>query len=305
MNIGKLKMLQLKTMNYEIKTLNSKEFPVLLSEIPDAPKQLYLRGVLPSPQTKLLAVVGSRKYSPYGKDACEKLIKGLSGYDIAIVSGLALGMDSIAHKAALSAKLKTIAVPGSGLDNTVLYPSSHRMLARQILEDDGALLSEFEPSTRAAPYTFPQRNRIMAGMSHAVLVIEATERSGTLITSRLATEYNRDVLTVPGSVFSPNSYGPHMLLRLGATPITKSDDLLEALHIEKTSQSSNSLIDLSKSEREIINLLIEPLSRDELLTQLNMPIQEANVILSAMEIKGIITEKLGKIHSMLLNDLTQ
>lgn len=287
-------------MREEIKRLSQEEFPKLLSEIPDTPKQLFLRGTLPSTNTKLLCVVGSRKYSTYGQNICTNLIEGLKGYDIAIVSGLALGIDALAHRAALKSKIKTIAVPGSGLHDSVIYPSSHKMLAKQILENNGALLSEFEPNTRAAPYTFPKRNRIMAGMCHATLVIEATDRSGTLITSRLATEYNRDVLTVPGSILSPNSYGPHMLIKLGATPITNSMDILKALNIDTNSNSTIPTSNISKEEMEVLNLLKTPLSKTELINNLTMPIHKVNILLSAMEIKGLIIERLGKVHSNLI-----
>ncbi|MCW9054683.1 MAG: DNA-processing protein DprA [Candidatus Pacebacteria bacterium] len=283
-------------MEHEVRQLKRIEFPPLLSEIPDPPKRLFVRGVLPSPETKLLAVVGSRRHSPYGKDACETLIRGLFGHDIAIVSGLALGMDAIAHKAALSAGLKTIAVPGSGLNDNVLYPRTNHILAREILKASGALLSEFEPTFHATPYSFPQRNRIMAGMSHATLVIEAGDRSGTLITARLAMEYNRDVLTVPGSVFSKLSYGPHMLIRNGATPVTTSDDILEALGLETTSDKKKQHENLSANEQKVLKLLEHPMPRDELLEQLGLPITEANVLLSSMELKGFIVERLGELR---------
>src|SRR3989344_2642579 len=177
-------------------------FPRRLREIPDPTEKIYLKGTLPSEDHKWLCVVGSRKYSSYGKEVCEKLIEGLRGYPVVIVSGLALGMDAIAHRAALSAKLHCVAVPGSGLDPSVLYPATNRRLADEILKAGGVLLSEFEPNFRATAWSFPQRNRIMAGLSDAVLVIEAEKRSGTLITARLATAYHRDVFTIPGSIFS-------------------------------------------------------------------------------------------------------
>ena len=277
--------------------LEPEQFPKLLKEIPDLPKQLYLKGKLPGDDTKFLCVVGSRKYSPYGKEVCEELISGLSGYKIAIVSGLALGIDSIAHRAALSAGLKTIAIPGSGLNENVLYPSSHRMLAKKIVESGGALISEFEPDEEATVYTFPQRNRVMAGMSHAILVIEAVEKSGTLITARLALDYNRDVLTVPGSIFSKNSYGPHTLIRLGSTPITTSDDILLALNINAVEKKQISQDSLSKNEQAVLKLLDSPLERDTLISELNMKISEANILISTMEIKGLLVERLGEIHA--------
>jgi len=279
-----------------IRQLSAEEFPALLREIPDPPEVLYLRGEYPDEGMRFLCVVGSRKYSNYGKEACEKLIAGLAGYPIAIVSGLALGIDSIAHRAALDAGLTTVAIPGSGLGFNVLYPASHRALARRILEHGGALLSEFPEDFEATPYSFPQRNRIMAGISHAVLVIEASERSGTLITARLATEYNRDVLTIPHSIFSHSSHGPHFLIRSGAVPITISEDILEVFDIDAETKGETDYSDLSDNEQRVVELLNEPLPRDELIEKLEIPTSAANTLLSAMELKGVIKEQLGEIH---------
>lgn len=276
--------------------LTPEEFPALLREIPDLPETLYLRGTLPNAEHKLLCVVGSRKYSQYGKDVCETLIRGLSGYPVSIISGLALGIDSIAHRAALDAGLPTIAIPGSGLGWNVLYPASHRALARRIIEQGGTLLSEFPDDFQATPYSFPQRNRIMAGLSHATLVIEATERSGTLITARLATEYNRDVCTPPHSIFSSSSHGPHQLIRNGATPITSPEDLLEVLSIEIEEKGERSVADLSDDERAVAALLSEPMTRDELIERLGISTAQANTLLSAMELKGVIKEQLGEMR---------
>ncbi|NCU28960.1 MAG: DNA-protecting protein DprA, partial [Candidatus Moranbacteria bacterium] len=181
----------------DIIKLKPDEFPPQLLEIPQPPKNLYIRGKLPDPDLTYLAIVGSRNYTSYGKDICEKLIKGLKGYPIVIVSGLALGIDSIAHKMALSVGLKTIAFPGSGLSDKAIYPKTNIFLAQEIIENDGCLISEFEPDFISTLYSFPQRNRLMAGMSKAVLIIEAEEKSGTLITARLALDYNKDVLAVP------------------------------------------------------------------------------------------------------------
>ena len=284
-------------MESDIKQLKSEEYPELLKEINDPPKKLYIKGELPPDNMKYLCVVGSRKYSPYGKDVCKTLIEGLRGYPIVIVSGLALGIDSIAHESALDNGLTTIAVPGSGLSESVLHPKTHKELARRIVKSGGTMLSEFEENFKATHYSFPQRNRVMAGMSHAVLIIEAEEKSGTLITSKFATEYNRDVLTVPASIFSGNSFGPHMLLRLGATPIRKSEDILEALGFNiKEKQQKLDLKDLSEKERKVIDILKTPMERDELIANLGFPIQDANVTLSAMEIKGIIKESYGEMR---------
>ncbi len=283
-----------------IRAISAKDFPRRLSEIPDPPERLYLRGSLPPEDHRWLCVVGSRRYSQYGKEVCEKLITGLEGYPVVVVSGLALGIDAIAHRATLQAKLPCVAVPGSGLDPRVLYPSANRRLAEEIVSSGGALVSEFEPNFRATAWSFPQRNRIMAGLSDAVLVIEAEQKSGTLITSRLATEYNRDVFTVPGSIFSSSSAGPHMLIRLGATPITSETELREALGFDQTSEHKNlqtkNYTDCSPDELKIVELLKEPRAREDLIEQLGVPVSRGNAILSMMEIKGLIKESLGEIH---------
>lgn len=284
---------------HKIRKLKPEEFPRSLLEIPDAPKELWLRGELPRPDHKILCVVGSRHFSSYGREACEKLIAGLSGFPITIVSGLALGIDGLAHEAALDAGLQTIAVPGSGLDESVLYPRSHKKLADQILAAGGGLLSEFTPDHVARPENFPQRNRIMAALSHAVLIIEARLVSGTLITSRLATDYNKDVFTVPGSMFSKTSEGPHMLLKLGATPIRTSNDIIEALGFAlKKSELPDELKyeHCTDDELTALKFLTTPLSKDELLRALALPIQKVNVILSMLEIKGLIRERGGMIY---------
>lgn len=247
---------------------------------------------------KYLAVVGSRKYSEYGKAVCETLIEGLRGYPITIVSGLALGMDSIGHRAAMRAGLPTIAIPGSGLDEEYLYPPSHRHLAREIVERGGALLSEFADDYPSYPSNFPQRNRIIAGMSEATLVIEAELKSGTLITSKLAIEYNRDVLTVPHPIFSKTSEGPHMLLRLGATPITSSEDIINALGLRPLDSlfERKDYSNLSTDEREVAEILREPLSRDEVIRRLGKPVYVTQTILATMEIKGLLKEEMGEIR---------
>lgn len=286
-------------MSYSIRELKNDEFPPLLKELPDPPKKLFLAGNLPKEENKILCVVGSRKYTDYGKEVCEKLITELKGYPITIVSGLALGMDSVAHKLALINNLQTVAVPGSGLNPKNLYPSSHLHLAEEIIASGGGLISEFEPEFKATLWSFPQRNRIMAGISHAVLIIEAEIKSGTLITSRLATEYNREVMTVPGSIFSKNSQGPHMLIRLGATPVTSGEDILKVLGLEtetKENLQEKLFNDLSPEEEKIVELLRNPMSRDDLIRESAMSASTVNMILTAMEIKGIITESMGEIR---------
>jgi DNA processing protein len=284
-------------MKDELKQLSPRTFPPLLSEIPDAPKQLFVRGELPPFDHAWLAVVGSRAASAYGRQVCDYLIEGLRGYPVVIVSGLAYGIDACAHKAALNTGLKTIAVPGSGLNWDVMYPKANVNLAKEIIKAGGAHLSEFDPDQVARDHTFPQRNRIMAGMCKATLVIEAKERSGSLITARLATEYNRELLVVPGNIFSDVSKGTHQFLKLGATPITEPEDLLRVLGLEAAEKESNVPDDLSFDEARVLQIISNPCSRDELLAELSLPVSDANILLSTMEIKGLIREEYGVVRS--------
>lgn len=281
----------------EIKELKQKDWPSALQEIPEPPKQLYIIGQLPvEDDTIYLTVVGSRKFSHYGHQVCQKLIGGLAGYNIVIVSGLALGIDSIAHQEAMKAQLKTVAFPGSGLAKEVIYPRTNYSLAQEIIKNNGALLSELTPETKAAPYTFPRRNRLMAGMAKAVLVIEADIKSGTLITARLALDYNREVLAVPGSIFSNASVGTNRLIKDGATPITDSQDILDALGlVDDKNPSLNPLPLLTDPKEKIIYELLtfEPLDRDGLIKKINLPVSEVNSLLSMMEVKGLIKETGG------------
>ncbi len=225
-------------MDFPIQELPKDQFPRRLLEIPESPKTLNYRGTLPSADMKLLAVVGSRQYTEYGRQAAEYLIKGLRRYNIGIVSGLALGIDSISHEAALASGLYTLAIPGGGLSDQAIYPASHKPLARKILEQGGGLLSEFEPDFRATKWSFPQRNRLVTGIAEATLVIEAGEKSGSLITARLCADYNRELLVVPGDIFSDTSKGVHQFLKLGATPVTEPKDILDVLGLDIKSFAS-------------------------------------------------------------------
>lgn len=277
-----------------LRQLLREEFPALLAEIPQPPKTLWAEGNLPSSALSLIAVVGSRHYTTYGKQAVEQLIGGLSGYPVGIVSGLALGIDALAHETALKAGLYTLAVPGSGLGERVLYPATNRRLARRIVEAGGGLLSELSPDTRAALWTFPQRNRIMAGMCGATLLIEAGEKSGTLITARMAVDYNRELLVVPGSIFSPTSRGCHQFLRLGATPVTTAKDILEALHIEaRVEVTPTDTTNLSPEAILVLTYLPEPTDRDTLITRLGLPTAAANIVLMQVELEGHIVAEGG------------
>ena len=226
-------------LEYKYRTILPKDFHVHMTELPDPPKSLWVAGALPPASHKILCVVGARSYSPYGHEVCSTLIEGLRGYPITIVSGLALGIDTIAHESALSAELLTVAFPGSGLDPHVIYPARNRHLAERIVKAGGCLVSEFLPDMRAQEWTFPQRNRLMAGYAHAVLIIEGGRNSGTNITARLALDYNRTVCAVPGSIFSPLSYAPHELISQGAYPVTSSRDILNILGISENATDSD------------------------------------------------------------------
>ncbi|KKS58677.1 MAG: hypothetical protein UV23_C0002G0002 [Candidatus Nomurabacteria bacterium GW2011_GWF1_42_40] len=261
-------------------------------QIEKLPREKFPKALLEIPQP-------SRKFTSYGREACEKIIAGLKGYPIVIVSGLAMGIDAIAHRKALSVGLKTLIFPGSGLGKEAMYPKTNLRLAEELIESGSCLISEFAPDFKATLWSFPMRNRLMAGISKATLIIEAAEKSGTLITARLATEYNRDVLAVPGPIFSPNSKGTNKLLRQGATPVTSAEEVLEALgfEMEKDEKKQAKLfLDLSPEEKTVVNLLREPVPRDDLIRAMKMPVPTANALLSVMEIKELIKEELGEIR---------
>jgi DNA processing protein len=265
-----------------------------LKHIPDPPRNLWVSGDLPRGK-KFLAVVGSRAASEYGKAATKRIISELSSSNIAIVSGLALGIDAAAHEAALGSGLPTIAVPGSGLDQSVLYPRSHIGLASRIIAADGALLSEYEPLQKAAPWTFPRRNRIMAGMCDAVLVIEAGLPSGSLITARLATEYNREVLAVPGSIFEKGSAGTNALLGMGAAVAQSGDDVLRCLGLPERSSVRVDSENLDGDERVVYHSVRSGITRDDLVRATGIPAYRVLIAVASLCLKGYVEETGGMI----------
>lgn len=291
-------MLYYMAMEYPQRLLTPKEFPPLLREIPDKPNALYIRGELPTKDYRCLCVVGSRATSIYGRRVCQQLIAGLARYKVCIVSGMALGIDSEAHKAALDVGLPTVAVLPSSLDERSIYPSSNRPLAQRILARGGALMSEDGAPHKAALYDFPKRNRISAGMSHCSLIVEAGEKSGTLITARLALDYNREVLAVPHELGRETGEGANRLIREGATLVRTSDDILQALGIKPldTPKQMPLPTDLTGPEVAVLHALVEPLVRDELIEQAALSAQDANIALSSLLIRGLILERLGKIE---------
>ncbi|MEK7113860.1 MAG: DNA-processing protein DprA [Patescibacteria group bacterium] len=288
----------------QIRKLSKKEFPKALLEIPQPPEQLFVIGDLPDPDLVYLCIVGSRKFTSYGKEACERIIAGLKGYPIIIVSGFAMGIDTIAHKKAMQVGLKTLVFPGSGLKTESIHPKTNIKLIQEVVNCGGCLISEFDPDFKATQWSFPMRNRLMAGISKAVLIVEAEEKSGTMITARLTTEYNRDLLAIPGSIFSSSSKGTNKLIKQGAVPVTESKDVLLALGFEvenseeEKSRQMKLFEELSPEEKKVLEILREPMARDDLIRAMRMSTQNANAIISVMEIKDLIKEEMGEIRSI-------
>ncbi|MEJ0002106.1 MAG: DNA-processing protein DprA [bacterium] len=283
----------------KIEKLQAADFPKALLELPQPPETLWVLGDLPSQDLVHLCVVGSRKFTSYGREACEKIIAGLKGYPIVIVSGFAMGIDTIAHKAAHARRADHARLSRLRTFQRCHFSEINAHLMDEVLDAGGCFVSEFEPDFKATHWSFPMRNRLMAGISKAVLVIEAEEKSGTLITARLAVEYNKDVLAVPGSIFTPSSRGTNKLIRQGATPVQDAADVLEALGFEpEESEDKQARLfeDLSPEEKKVVALLREPMPRDEVLKALKMPIAAANALLSVMEIKELIKEELGELR---------
>jgi len=210
-------------------TLQDKDYPKLLKEIYDPPAILYVRGNLQS-NDKCFGVVGTRKLSLYGSEIAGLITADLAKSGLTIVSGLAKGIDTIAHQTALRTNNRTIAVLGSGVDKASVYPFDNQSLAEKISRN-GAVISEFPIETQPLPQNFPQRNRIVSGLSLGILVIEAPEKSGALITARNALEQNRDVFAIPGPIISKNSFGPNNLIKMGAKLVSQAEDILEELNL--------------------------------------------------------------------------
>ena len=271
----------------ELLTIEDQAYPALLKEIAVPPAVLFVKGTLPDMPT--VAVVGTRMMTPYGKRVVADVVGELSRQGLVIVSGLALGIDGAAHRAALESRGKTWAVLASGVDQP--YPATHRQLARDILETGGALISEFPLGTGALKHHFPIRNRIIAGLSRATLVIEAAEQSGSLITARSALEANRDVFAIPGSVYAPGSKGPHMLIQMGAKLVQSADDILQELHLvnAKTEQQTRNIVPDSKEEALILEQLgAEPITIDDLAIATELDASMVMSTVTLMEMKGRI-----------------
>ena len=259
----------------------------LLTHIPAAPKQLFIMGTLPSQRLPSVAIVGTRKPSSYGKEVTQRLAYDLAKKGVVIISGLALGVDGIAHRAALEAGGTTIAVLANGLPQ--IYPATHKDLADQILREGGAVLSEYEPETSARSYQFLQRNRIVSGLSDAIVITEAAARSGTLNTAMHALEQGKEVFVVPGNITSPLSAGCNTLLKQGARPATSADDILEVIAPDLLQAQASLALGDSPLETAIIQLLGTGVrDGEELQQRCGSSSSEFSTALTMMEINGVI-----------------
>lgn len=279
-------------------TLTDTDYPNPLLSIPDPPPYLYVKGTICKEDERAIAIVGTRLPTPYGLSTAEKLARELSIYGITIISGMARGIDSAAHRGAITAKGRTIAVLGCGID--IIYPPENKKLYEQIITS-GAIVSEFPISTPPLAENFPQRNRIISGLVKGVLVAEASLRSGSLITARLALDYGRDVFALPGSVTSSKSKGTNKLIKDGAKLVEDASDILVEMGINyelnntyAPTFSKGGAGGLSSEEEKIINLLEEPCLIDSIIQQTGLSAQKASALLLDMELKGLIQQQAGK-----------
>ncbi|MFZ5982184.1 MAG: DNA-processing protein DprA [Patescibacteria group bacterium] len=277
--------------NVRMISKNSSDFPALLKEIPTCPFVLYYKGNISIlNEYPAIAIVGSRKYSRYGEQASLKLSSDLAQAGITIISGLALGIDAIAHAGTLGASGRTVAVLGNSLDEKNIYPRYNVNLSREIIASGGALISEYPIETPAGNFTFPSRNRLIAGMTLGTLVIEAGEKSGSLITAELALEFNREVFAVPGDIFSPGSVGANSLIRKGAKLVSCSEDILEEIGLFERQKNipGGTYRPENEIEREILKVLThEPVHIDKLARMTKLKTMAVASTLSMLEIKGI------------------
>lgn len=266
-------------------------YPLLLKEIPNPPAALYGKGALPAAHFESgaisIGIVGTRRTTAYGLQATDVIVRDLVSAGTIITSGLALGIDAKAHQTALNEEGITIAVVGSGLHDSALFPHENIKLSRAIAECGGTVLSEYPPFVKARREYFPMRNRIISGISAGVAVIEAREKSGALITARFALEQNREVFAMPGSIFSPTSRGPNTLIQEGAKLITSAQDILDEFGIVYQDEARQRQ-DISETEEKLLIALEEPHSVDEMKRKLEMQTAEILATLSLLELKGLV-----------------
>ena len=276
-------------------TLEDDNYPRMLKQISDPPAVLYYKGDLFGCNLeRTVAVVGSRKTTYHAKEAVSKILSELSGTDICIVSGLAAGIDTSAHTAALENNLKTIGVIASGFD--FIYPTSNKPLYEKIENGKGAVVTEYYPTFQPLKFRFPQRNRIVSGLSYGTLVAEASLKSGALITANLCLEQGRELMCIPGLISNPNTEGIYKLLKNGATLVTQAQDILEALNweIKPAEQLKMNLSGLTETEAKILDAIeVEEKNADEISLETKIDIDELLTTLTTMELKGIIKQVTG------------
>lgn len=281
-------------------TYDDLDYPKLLRQIPDPPMWLYYRGNRNLFSSEYnIAVVGSRKCSVSGKAVLTKILSEFKNTDLCVVSGLALGIDAAAHKAALDNNIKTIAVLGSGLKN--IYPNANKKLFQDIIENDGLVLSEYPIHSGPQAFHFPLRNRIVSGMSPCTLVAEAALKSGALITARLCLEQNRELLCIPGAISNPATEGIYQLLKQGAGIVTCGDDILSAMNWQLTNKVSFDKIgstDLTEDERITLNVLRQDsLTIDEIAIKTGLQAEDLMVILTRLELEDYVVQSEGDRYS--------
>ena len=282
-------------------TIHDKNYPKLLKEIYTPPALLYIKGDLKSSDQLSLGIVGTRRLSVYGRQITPLIAADLSQAGLTIVSGLARGIDTLAHQAALKVGGRTMAVLGSGLNKKSIYPSANRRLAEEISQK-GALISEFPIDAEPLPQHFPQRNRIISGLSLGILVIEAPEKSGALITAKDALEQNRDVFAVPGDIFSQNSLGPNNLIKMGAKLVNQASDILEELNLPALANShpkQKRILPDNQTESLILKQLTnQPVHIDKIINQTKLSTAVVNSTLILMEMKGQVVNLGGHNYAL-------
>jgi DNA processing protein len=281
--------------NIEILSLDHKDYPELLKKIYDPPKELFINGDVSALSSRCIAIVGTRKATSYGKEIARKLGRELAQTGFTVVSGLAEGIDTEAHAGALDGGGKTIAVFGCGIDQ--VFPAQNAKLAGKI-SNNGALVSEYKPGTFAAKWTFPRRNRIIAGLSVGVVMVEGHYDSGAMITAKLALDEGREVFAVPGNVELDQSKGPHWLIKQGARLVEGVDDILEEYGIKRDASVSSVKLDsskLTKEEMNILNNVSKELKHiDDIARNAGVMSFEALSLLSILEVKGFVKQLPGK-----------
>lgn len=274
----------------QVVTWQDSDYPANLKSLENCPPLLYVRGTLCEDDVWSIAIVGTRRASVYGREVSGRLASDLARAGVTIVSGLALGIDTIAHRTALDAGQRTIAVLGSGVDQ--IYPPENRGLAAQIAEN-GAVVSEYPLGTRPEANNFPPRNRVISGLSKAVVIVEAPKRSGALITARFAAEQGRDVFAVPGNITSPGSAGCNDLIRKGAAPLLESQDVLDQLKLEHLVEVKyqQQALPLDPDEDRILEYLsLEPIHVDDLVRRSELPSAQIASMLTMLELKGLVRQ---------------